>query len=217
MLPRVSARTSLLLLPLALLGMSGCDQQPTGPGVTTAGLISVAENSDGTTAAMTIRQDAIIEVIGEVPGAIHSATLRRNKNNAQLRMTVSAPAPNTATVWAVVFNDPTKCAAYPEQPSCGLGDLDTELVMASIVRVGGRVIGGEGPTTITGHVREGDGSELIFGSTPLVDAMTAEIHFIFRLHGVPISGMVDDQIHSVGGGCAINTCGDVAAAIFSSP
>lgn len=208
------SRISLLLLPLALLGMSGCDQQPTDPGETAAGLISPVERSDGTTAAMTISQDGIIESIGEVPGAIHKATLVRNKNGAHVRLRVWAPAPNTATMWAVVFNEPTECAAFPDP--CGLGDLGNPDVMASVGRVGGRVIGGSSATTLTGNVREGDASELLFG-TPLLDAMTAEIHFIFRLHGPPIPGMVDEQIHTVGGGCGINTCGDAAAAIFLSP
>lgn len=203
-----------LLVPLVLLAMAGCDRQPTGPNGDGTELDSRVEAIDGATAALTISQDGIIESLGEVPGAIHEATLVRNQNSAQVRLSVWAPAPNTATLWAVVFNVPTECDAYPDP--CGLGDLGNPDVMASVGRVGGRVIGGSGVTTITGNVREGDASELLFG-TPLLDAMTAEIHFIFRLHGPPIPGMVAEQIHTVGGGCGINTCGDAAAAIFQSP
>lgn len=66
---------------------------------------------------------------------------------------------------------------------------------------------------MTGQVREGDTSEALFGPG-LMDAESAEIHFIFRIHGPPLPTLLDDQIHTVGGGCGINACWDVGAAIF---
>lgn len=155
----------------------------------------------------------IIEDLGGAPDAvIHAASLLRQPNGITISMEVSAPSPNTATMWAVIFNSPSDCAASP----CGLADLGNEDVKASVLRAGGRVLGGSGPTTFTGSVRESDTSEALFGPG-LMDAMTAEIHAIFRLHGPPIPGEVDDQIHEVGGGCEQNDCFDPAAAIFLPP
>jgi hypothetical protein len=95
------------------------------------------------------------DLILTLPGvSFHSATLRRNKNNVTFQLEATVPSPNAATVWAAVIEN---------------GNV-------TLLRAGGRVIGG-GPVTMTGHVREGDTSEAIFGPG-LMNAMTAEIHFV---------------------------------------
>ncbi len=151
-------------------------------------------------------------ILNLVDGAfIHSATLRRNKNTVTFKMKASVPSPNTATMWAAIFNVPGECA----QQLCGPSDFGNPAVKGSLLRAGGRVIGG-GPVTMTGQVREGDTSEALFGPG-LMNAMTAEIHFVYSLHGPQIPTMVDDQIHYIDGGCAVQPCADAGVAIFASP
>lgn len=135
-------------------------------------------------------------------------------------------ARSAVTVWAVVFNDPSACAAHPDP--CMLADLFDPDVQGDVLRLGGNVVNGS-KDKVGGRLREGDTSEsiaMMLGLEPvgLLDAMMAEIHFVFRSHGPPIPGMVDDQIHSVGGGCTtalpdgsipddVGECADVAFAI----
>ncbi len=199
-------RSSLALI-FASFALVGCESSlPTAAGEATSPTFSQG-------AGPAVSQSAhAIEDFGTVPGAvIHSATLLRTKNNVTVRMEAWAPPPNTATMWAAIFNVPGECAQQP----CGFDDLFNPDVDASLVRAGGRVIGG-GPVTMTGHVRKGDTSEALFGPG-LMDAMTAEIHFVFRLHGPQIPTMVDNQIHYVEGGCSVQSCNDAGAAIFQPP
>jgi hypothetical protein len=194
-----------LTVILAIAGVTACSSdQPTGP--IDAPLFSSAG------ASMSQPADHI-EDFGNVPGAaIHAATLRRNKNNVTVQMEAWVPAPNTATVWGAIFNAPENCGSSP----CSIDDLlDNPASGPSLLRAGGRVIGGN-PVTITGQVREGDTSEALFGDG-LLDAMTAEVHFVLRVHGPQIPTMVDDQIHYIDGGCGVNDCQDVGAAIFQPP
>lgn len=133
---------------------------------------------------------------------------------------------SAVTVWAVVLNDPSACAAHPDP--CVLADLFNPDVRGDVLRLGGNVVNGS-KDKVGGRLREGDTSEsiaMLLGLEPvgLLDAMMAEIHFVFRSHGPPIPGMVDDQIHSVDGGCTTalpegsipddaGECADVAFAI----
>ena len=126
---------------------------------------------------------------------------------ANLRATVDAP--NTATVWAVVFNAPENCATTP----CGMADLvSNPAARGGQINAGGRALGGS-TATLNVSLREGDASGVRIGH-PLEDASAAEVHFIIRLHGPQISGEVDDQIHTLLGGCSTNGCVNAAAAIF---
>ena len=78
----------------------------------------------------------------------------------------------------------------------------------------GRVLG-NGPINLAINVREGDTSNQNAGTAAgLVDADTDEIHIVIRSHGDPIPGLVDEQIHTLTGGCAINGCSNVAVAVF---
>ena len=205
-------RTPLALI-LASFALVGCDDSlPTAAEDATSPTFSHSASRANSQSA------DLIEDVGTVPGAfIHSATLLRTANNVRVKLTAWAPPPNTATMWAAIFNVPGACVQEQDEPvACGIDDLlgnpDTE---PSLVRAGGRVIGG-GPVTMTGHVREGDTSEALFGPG-LLYPMTAEIHFIFRLHGPQIPTMVDNQIHYVGGGCGVQSCADAGAAIFQPP
>lgn len=207
---------SIALLSVLALGScdSGVTRPEASPGVDVPEpLLAPAQNQAAD--AIEARFDGSNPAFPEPPpgNAVLGADMVRNGNNVRVRMTATATVPNTATIWAVIFNDYEECEQLPGEPvPCGADDLGNPDVNASIVRAAGRVIGSS-PLVMTGHVREGDTSEALFGPG-LVDAETGEIHFIFRIHGVPIPGMTSEQIHTVGGGCGVNTCYDVGAAIF---
>jgi hypothetical protein len=197
----------LTLLPVLAL-LAACGDTTTDPvGVLVGPQMAVASAS----------HEAADLIEATFPGApagasVLGATMTRNGNGVHVRMHATAPVPNTATMWAVVFNGYQSCVQMPgEAVACGLDDLFREGVNASLLRAGGRAIGGS-PLTMTGNVREGDTSEALFGPG-LMNAQTAEIHFILRLHGAPIPGIVDEQIHTLEGEC-VDRCADVGAAIF---
>jgi hypothetical protein len=114
----------------------------------------------------------------------------------------------TYTVWMVVFNNPAACS----DGVCGEDDVlpppGNEEAEVSVARVSGRVISPSGAAHFGGRLNVGAMSEVLFGPG-LTDPMTAEIHLIVRSHGEKIPGLVDNQIHEVGGGCEINVCEDV--------
>lgn len=114
------------------------------------------------------------------------------------------------TIWAVVFNKPSECAAG----GCGEGDLGNPDVMPDVLRIAGGIVGGAG-LKVSGSLREGDTSESLFPqpSPGLMAAMTAELHFIVRTHGALIPGEVQEQILTVFGGCGTNDCEDVAFSV----
>jgi len=153
-----------------------------------------------------------------VPGAPWgTATIRRGPEGVQVRLRVTDPVVQATlegdaiTIWMASFHDPSACAV---PNACVPADLGNVLTGGFLQRVGGRVLG-NGPINLAVNAREGDTSTRQAGTADgLVDAETDEIHVVIRSHGPPIPGMVDEQIHTVTGGCLINGCTDVAVAIF---
>ncbi len=125
---------------------------------------------------------------------------------------------DATTVWFIVFNDPDGCI-----DGCGEDEVldfffGGDRAMVGALRAAGHVAGGSN-FNASGRLNEGDDTELLFG-TPLIDAMTAEIHLVVRSHGPAsnLSGAVlAEALHSVDGGCDINTCGDSQFAVFTPP
>lgn len=194
------------VLALAALAVAGCaDQDVTAPASPEAPSFSVAQ------------QSADVFITNGVPAAPWgTATIRRGPQGVQVQLRVTDPAVQAAlegmaiTVWLASFNNPSACAATP----CAVADLGNPLTGGFVQRVGGRVLG-NGPINLAVNAREGDTSTKLGGTADgLVDAETDEIHVVIRSHGPPIPGLVDEQIHTVGGGCGINVCSDVAVAIF---
>lgn len=138
-----------------------------------------------------------------------SSTLVRTQNGVSMQLNTSGLEPGaTYTVWMVVFNNPAACS----DGVCGEDDVlpppGNEEAEVSVARVSGRVISPSGAAHFGGRLNVGAMSEVLFGPG-LTDPMTAEIHLIVRSHGEKIPGLVDNQIHEVGGGCEINVCEDV--------
>lgn len=125
---------------------------------------------------------------------------------------------DATTVWFVVFNDPEGCI-----DGCGEDDVLAAFAgdnrgKVGVLQAAGHVAGGS-KFRAAGRLNENDSDRLIFGM-PLMDALTAEIHLIVRSHG-PARTLTGPQLaqalHSVDGGCDVNTCGDPQFAVFLAP
>ncbi|NIP57490.1 MAG: hypothetical protein GWM92_04745 [Gemmatimonadetes bacterium] len=199
--PGTTRRVLSLLLVAGLAGTVGCEAPgPSGPApeveLATArvggpGAVDIVTFDDGT-------------VVGE-------ASLTRAGNGVTLRAHMDADEGETFTVWSAVFNNPGECDG-----PCDAGDIfDNPPVGGNFIRIAGGVAGGDG-LHVSGRLREGDASEgLIPGAPALMDAMTAEIHFIYRSHGQRIAGQIDEQTMSLNGGCPPNDCVDVAFSVHA--
>jgi hypothetical protein len=126
---------------------------------------------------------------------------------------------DATTNWFVVFNEPGECTGGV----CGEDDVRAAALGSDVAKIGvhfatGHVAGSSNWRSAA-SLREGDLSGVFFGY-PLLDARTAEIHVVIRSHG-PAANLVPGDlaaaIGSIGGGCAINTCGDAQAAEFKPP
>lgn len=146
-----------------------------------------------------------------VPGA--TSTLVRTDSGVGMTIHTSlTPAfGNTAnTVWWIVFNNPAACSHGMMGLRCGSDDFGVAAVEASVLFAAGHVVGAEGTADFGAYLQEGDTTGALFGPG-LLDARKADVHLIVRNHGVPIPDLVNEQIGSFGGGCAINTCRNIQA------
>jgi hypothetical protein len=193
-----------IALALAALSAVGCSEQ------------RIADPSPIPALAVSQESAALFETNGALSTPWGTATIKRGPEGAQIQLQVTDPAVRAAlvgraiTIWAVSFHNPSACAGS----RCVEADVGVPATEAAVQRVGGSVLG-QGPINIAVHVREGDTTDQIAGpAAGLIDAETDQIRAVIRSHGVPIPGMVDEQIHTLLGGCAINGCSSLAVAIF---
>lgn len=137
-----------------------------------------------------------------------SSTITRTQSGVSMKLNTSGLEAGAAyTVWMVVFNAPANCS----DGVCGEDDVlpppGNVAAEVSVARVAGRVITPSGAANFGGRLNVGDMSEVLFGPG-LTNPLDAEVHLIVRGHGDPIPSFIDDQIHTVGGGCEINVCND---------
>lgn len=145
-------------------------------------------------AAPPVAEDLTVAVFGTdnvIEGA--TATLTRHSDKVRIKITTnSLDAGAVYTVWAVAWNDPeNECDGGSP---CGMGDMGT----AAVFLADGKVISSDGTAVFNAMLRE--------DSTPLTNAMGAEIHFVIRTHGQPIPGRVEEQKSEFNGGCPPNFC-----------
>jgi hypothetical protein len=144
-----------------------------------------------------------------------SSTLVRTKEAISASLQTSDLEPgNVYTMWWVIFNNPEKC----EHPisgitSCGEGDvlgqpLGETPVQVSVQYAAGNIVGETGTVNFGAYLQEGELPEqpgqLVFGPG-LINAKKAEVHLVVRDHGPAITGMVEDQLTTFGGGCTAET------------
>lgn len=129
------------------------------------------------------------------------------------------------TAWWVVFNNPAGCVG-----GCGLDDVlatvgenaNNNPADIGVFYADGKYVGVIGAVGLGGTLREGDTSYCVpagdgpFSAlcNPLVDANTAQIHLVVRDHGPMVPGQIAAQTSSFTGGCGVNACANVTAAIF---
>lgn len=125
------------------------------------------------------------------------------------------------------------------EDGCGGGDLASPDVGAGVLYGDGKVVGGSGRATFVAHLSTGDGDAVLgpppppFAFGPYEAGPDNEFHVVIRSHGPATPGVVDDQVHTFGGGCevevgptpgqqgdfpvpsAVGECGDVQVHIFS--
>jgi hypothetical protein len=135
-----------------------------------------------------------------------SSTLVRNASGITGTFHTGGLQPGAAyTLWILVFNQPENCS----DGVCGLNDAvpfpGNPNAGVSLLYASGHIIGPNGKGNFSVNLKVGDASAAHFGNG-LLDPWKAEVHLITRTHGQPIPGMIDEQISSFTGGCAINAC-----------
>lgn len=129
------------------------------------------------------------------------------------------------TLWWVVFNNPAGCDG-----PCDLADVlatvgenaNNNPANIGLFYGGGKQVGVIGAVGFGATLREGDTSYCVAAGdgpfaalcNPLVDANTAEVHMVVRSHGSMVPGQLGAQMSKFTGGCGVNACSNVTAAIF---
>ncbi len=187
--------------------------------------VSASDERETTSPVMFFRDPDPNHVSGTlIPGAF--STLERETNEISMEIHTSMlPASSATTVWWVIFNEPSKCSP----PGCAGKDLSNPAVKGSVSFATGEVIGADGVGDFSADLKVGDLSGcqpavVGFPCVGLMKPLTAEVHYVIRSHGLPIAGLVDQQIGSFAGGCkgtpvppfagpTGNSCFDVQASV----
>jgi hypothetical protein len=160
-----------------------------------------------------------------------SGTARVNKNGATITVKATGLEQGHAyTMWVVYFSDQTQCV-----DGCNGADLPD--ARGGVLFGDGKVADGSGELTFTARLNDGDGAPPgpppPFAFAPYEAGPDNEFHVVIRSHGPTLAGEVSDQIHTYGGGCAVEVgpppegvgdfpvpaapgeCGDVQLYVFS--
>ncbi|HEU4428032.1 MAG TPA: hypothetical protein VFT98_04720 [Myxococcota bacterium] len=158
-----------------------------------------------------------VEPIAMMGVAVPGGTLlARTKEGVFASIHAAGLAEGTvATGWIAIFQNPEHCATDP----CSPADLTNASVEASVLALGGRVVGTDGAVDLGGFRAVGDATGP--GGPPgtpnvgLLRPFKAEIHLVIRTHG-PASmdpAVLLQQLSSFNGGCPPNTCANLMASV----
>jgi hypothetical protein len=186
----------------------------------------VAQNADSGNVKTTIGP---VVQFGNPSVVIPYAGASLSRNNAGVMATISTSGltpGHVVTLWWAIFNNPRYCGSIP----CAPLDLNNQLVHGSLQFGGGQIVGENGRADFSGYLGIGDASGFfkLFPNMPdppvgVEYPKTAQIHLVIRDHGPALTGQnpgtpenptLYDQLNSFGGGCAVQTCRNVQAAIF---
>jgi hypothetical protein len=142
-------------------------------------------------------QQAGLGKSGAVAGA--SAQVVRNDNGIAYKLsTTGLEEGNAYTLWLVVINNPSACAATP----CSAPDIiNNAAADAQVGFAAGHVAGASGNGTFSGHVSEGPLSGWL-ANRSLDDARGAEVHLVINDHGPAIAEYMPGMIRTYRGGCS---------------
>lgn len=141
-------------------------------------------------------QQAGLGKSGPVAGA--SAQIVRNDNGIGYRLnTTGLEEGNAYTLWLVVINNPSICAADP----CSAAEIFNPASRSQVRFAAGHVAGAAGNGTFAGHVSVGPLSGWLPNGS-LEDARAADIHLVVNDHGPAIAEFMPGMIHTYRGGCS---------------
>ena len=211
----MSEKRYLVALATLVLPLMAC-------GETTVGLDEV----EGLTPAFAVGGAALTQGTDIVPfgsGVITSgtATLTRNADGLWLTGHSDDLVDGDAyTIWAAIFDNPMGCEGGPG--ACGLADLGRTQAQATISNFGGFVV--DASKDFESHLTRHDGSRQTLGGagrSGIDNTYRAEVHLIFRSHGVAETDPDDlaDQTSMVGAFCNLPDvgCDDQGLAVFLPP
>lgn len=134
---------------------------------------------------------------GIIPGAV--GILERDDDEIKWKLRAERLRPGHAyTVWVVVINDKTGCAAHP---CTGPEIVQFNTLTQSQVFFGaGKVAPHDGDATFRGRIPEGPISGW-FANRGLNDSMTAQIHLVLNDHGPALPAYMPGMIETYRGGC----------------
>jgi hypothetical protein len=133
---------------------------------------------------------------GPVAGA--SAQIVRNDNGIAYRLNATGlEEGNAYTLWLVVINNPSVCAADP----CTPAEIFNPASRSQVRFGAGHVAGASGNGTFAGHVAVGPLSGWLPNGS-LEDTRVADIHLVINDHGPAIPEFMPNMIHSYRGGCS---------------
>ena len=156
----------------------------------------------------------------EVSGA--SSMMQRSNEGIDLTVSTSGlPAGHVIVLKALIFNQPRSCKHGSAGLRCGADDMGDPDVKGSVVFVKGFVLRQTGTVNLTGHIAADDKSRASVGDG-LTNPHGADVHLVVVDHGPPITGLYNDQLSTIGGGCkdappgggapGSNTCADLQVA-----
>lgn len=133
---------------------------------------------------------------GQVAGA--NAQIVRTDNGISYRLSTSNLTPGNAyTLWVVVINDASICAADP----CTAGEIFNAASRSQVRFGAGHVAGSSGRGTFSGRVSVGPLSGWL-PDRSLEDARAADVHLVINDHGPALPEFMPGMIHTYRGGCA---------------
>jgi hypothetical protein len=153
-----------------------------------------------------------ISLVTRAPAA-GAGALYRTAQGVRMSLSTSGLDSSAAyTVWWVVFNNPSACAAQ-----CGAPDLGNPAVRASALYATGFISGRDGAVNVAAQLDAGTppkGIDVLLGKgLEAGNGFGAEIHLVVRAHGAPIPGQVAKQISTFDPSCT--TCSDQQAVPFA--
>lgn len=145
-----------------------------------------------------------------VPG-LWEARLRRSAEDIKLDLKTRIEPGHAATVWWIVFNDPSRCVHGPVAAGlpqvCGNDDRSADHV--SVLYAGGSVAKNDGEFKVKGKLKVGDLKDVAMGPG-LIDPWRAEVHAVVRTHGMASADpdMRESQVSTMDGGCPVSELPD---------
>ncbi len=164
-IPHWSRRSQLAwgLMALALMVGACGDDDPTSPN------------------PAVVQTMPVFDAFGFNAGITGQGTLTRTEGEVEIALDVNGLIPNHAyTVWFVVFNVPSACAAT----ECFPPDLGVPEVQATLQGAGGFVSDGSSRMFLSRLDRSNsEGREVILGTGGIANPMAAQVDIVLRDHG----------------------------------